>query len=113
MPGRFLAAVADITIDATQRKPISPYIYGVNYPDSQITDWLRDWSSFHDGFTLAREGGNRFTAYNWKTNASNAGKDYFFENDDYLGLTNEPGWTVSTFLKTVQGTGAAALLTVP
>jgi hypothetical protein len=104
---------ADIAIDCGKRSPISPYIYGVNYPDTWISDWLRDWSQFHTGFALAREGGNRFTAYNWETNASNAGADYYNENDDYLGTSNEPGWTVKRFLETVQATGTAALLTVP
>ncbi|MDR3689068.1 MAG: glycoside hydrolase family 44 protein [Fimbriimonas sp.] len=112
-----LPAVADfstrIQIDARKQTPISPYIYGVNYPDTWIYDWLADWDKYHDGFTLAREGGNRFTAYNWETNASNAGHDYFFENDDYLSVSSEPGWTVSRFLKYVQSAGAAALLTVP
>ena len=77
------------------------------------TDWLKEWDTYHDGFTLAREGGNRFTAYNWETNASNAGNDYHFENDDYLAVSKEPGWTVSRFLQHVQNAGAAALITVP
>jgi len=102
-----------ITVDARKQTPISPYIYGINYPDSNFGDWLDDWDRHHDAFTLAREGGNRFTAYNWETNASNAGNDYFFENDDYLGKSNEPGWTVKEFLTHVQRTGAASLLTVP
>ena len=32
--------------------------------------------------TFDRDGGNRWTAYNWETNASNAGSDYLYENDD-------------------------------
>lgn len=102
-----------IQIDATKWQPISPYVYGVNYPDSAIDQWLKDWDEYHTGIALAREGGNRFTAYNWETNASNAGNDYFFENDDYLGVSNEAGLTVKKFLDHVQPTGAAALLTVP
>lgn len=102
-----------IVVDIHRRAPISPTIYGVNYPDSGFGDWLNEWDKYHDGFTLAREGGNRFTAYNWETNASNAGNDYYFENDDYLGKSNEAGWTVKQFLKHVQEVGAAALITVP
>lgn len=60
-----------ITIDATSQKPISPLIYGVNFPD---------WDALGSGFTLARLGGNRTTAYNWETNASNAGNDYRHHN---------------------------------
>ncbi len=106
-------ASSQITIDPSKSQPISPYIYGVNYPDNWIYDWLQEWRHYHQGFTLARLGGNRFTAYNWETNASNAGHDYFFENDDYLALNPEPGWPVSRFLNFVQSTGAAALITVP
>ena len=102
-----------IKIDATKASAISPYIYGVNFPDNWLYEWLEEWRQSRVGFTLAREGGNRFTAYNWETNASNAGNDYFFENDDYLGLSNEPGWTVKKFLSYVQSSGAAVLLTVP
>ena len=38
--------------------------------------------------TISRVGGNRMTAYNWENNASNAGSDYQFENDDYLCSTS-------------------------
>jgi hypothetical protein len=104
---------AEITVDTTKQTPISPYIYGVNYPNNWIYEWLDEWRDYGRPFTFAREGGNRFTAYNWETNASNAGHDYFHENDDYLGQSNEPGWTVSRFLRWVQDEGAAALVTVP
>jgi len=53
--------------------PISPYIYGVNQDLPGVgTPGSR------------RYGGNRLTAYNWETNASNAGSDYLYENDNYL-----------------------------
>ena len=54
------------TIDLTQTKPISPYIYGANFPE---------WDKIGVPFPLARQGGNRLTAYNWTNNASNAGSD--------------------------------------
>ncbi len=108
-----LQTPTQITVDTGKQTPISPYIYGINYPDNWIYDWLKEWDGYHQGFTLAREGGNRFSAYNWETNASNAGQDYHNENDDYLAMSNEPGWTVRKFLQFVQPTGAAALLTVP
>jgi hypothetical protein len=108
-----LPSPREIIIDATKSKPISPYIYGINYPDNWIYEWLDEWNQYHNGYTLAREGGNRFTAYNWETNASNAGNDYHHENDDYLAVSNEPGWTVRQFLSAVQSKGAAALITVP
>lgn len=62
----------DITIDASDRKPISPYIYGTNQYYG---------APYH---TFGRMGGNRWTTYNWENNASNAGSDYYNQNDDYL-----------------------------
>ncbi len=99
-----LAQTSAITVDATKRTPISPFIYGVNHPD---------WDKLGGGFTLARQGGNRMTAYNWETNASNAGSDWKHQNDGYLGESSVPGWTVSSFVKPAQRNGAAALVTVP
>lgn len=94
----------EITIDATRRTPISPYIYGVNHPD---------WAKMGAGFTVVRQGGNRMTAYNWETNASNAGSDWNHQNDSHLGESNEPGWTARTFMDAGQKNGAAVILTVP
>jgi hypothetical protein len=99
-----MQAVEIITVDTLHWTAISPYIYGANYPD---------WDKMNVPFTLARQGGNRMTAYNWETNASNAGNDFHFQNDGYMGESNEPGWTVRTFLQPAQVHGAAALLTVP
>lgn len=55
---------------AAQRKPISPFIYGTNDPYS------------HAG--SKRLGGNRITNYNWENNASNAGRDWYHESDNYV-----------------------------
>lgn len=93
-----------IKIDFTKSKPISPYIYGANFTP---------WEQAGKTVTLNRQGGNRLSAYNWETNASNAGNDYRNQNDGYMGETDEPGWTVRTFLQETQRHGAAALLTVP
>ncbi|HEY0866447.1 MAG TPA: glycoside hydrolase family 44 protein [Fimbriimonas sp.] len=107
------AVAREVVIDTSRRTPISPYIYGANYPNNWVYDWLKEWRDHHDAFTFARIGGNRFTAYNWETNASNAGSDYFHENDDYLAFSNEPGWTIRHLLRAVQDAGAAVLVTVP
>lgn len=93
-----------ITIDATVSKPISPFIYGVNFPD---------WKKLGIPAPLSRQGGNRMTAYNWETNASNAGSDWHHQNDGYLGESNEPGWTVKEHVLPALAAGAAALVTVP
>lgn len=100
----FSNQAAEITIDATRQTPISPYIYGVNHPD---------WAKMGRGFTVVRQGGNRMTAYNWETNASNAGSDWHHQNDNHLGESNEPGWTARTFMDDAQKNGAAVILTVP
>lgn len=93
-----------ITIDATSQKPISPLIYGVNFPD---------WDALGSGFTLARLGGNRTTAYNWETNASNAGNDYRHQNDGYMGESDQAGKTYRDFMRSAQAHGARVLLTIP
>jgi hypothetical protein len=58
-------------------------------------------------------GGNRWTAYNWETNASNAGADYYFESDNYLSSSSTPG---AAILPTLQADGNAhrsLIVTVP
>lgn len=66
-----------VTVDTTGfRKPISPYIYGINYTRRGSAP---DVTSFS-----ARQGGNRHSAYNWETNASSAGADYKHYSDAYL-----------------------------
>lgn len=97
-------AVATITVDVSHRTPISPYIYGANHPD---------WDSLKTPFPIVRQGGNRLTAYNWETNASNAGSDWHHQNDDFMGKSNEPGMAVRTFFQPAQTNGAVAILTVP
>jgi hypothetical protein len=93
-----------ISVNTASRTPISPYIYGVN---------SSDFTHLGPGFTFARQGGNRLTAFNWENNASNAGSDYQYENDAFMGVTNVAGWANLTFLQAAQAGGAAALLTVP
>ncbi len=60
------------------RKPISPYIYGVN-SDFRTEEYLYDATA-----GSARQGGNRFSGYNWETNFSNAGRDWLHNSDQYL-----------------------------
>ena len=96
----------DVTFSIDTSKdvhPISPLIYGWNGADA-IAD---------DGQTVVRAGGNRWTAYNWETNASNAGSDYMFENDAYLTTSTTPGAAVKSTLDPAKSHGVAALITVP
>ncbi len=93
------------TVDsAASRHPISPYIYGMNQPN---------WAGRSRGLRLARLGGNRWTAYNWETNASNAGADYRHQNDDYLGGGDVAGEAVRPHVAAAHAAGAAMIVTVP
>ncbi|KAJ7448690.1 glycoside hydrolase family 44-domain-containing protein [Mycena galericulata] len=80
--------------------PISPLIYGVNFPTS--AQYIQDL-----GVTMSRWGGNAVTAYNPAGQFTNAGNDWYFENriasppdaDDWVG------W--------VRGAGSQSFLTIP
>jgi hypothetical protein len=94
----------NFTVDAAKNvKPISRYIYGVNAP----------LGGQYPNLTFRRMGGNRWTAYNWVNNASNAGSDYIFQNDDYLGGGNTPGGAIFNSIANARENSAALLITVP
>jgi hypothetical protein len=95
------------TVSTAGSKPISPYIYGMNFFAN---------SSLTNPVTLDRLGGNRWSAYNWETNASNAGKDYRYQNDNYLvnGQSNTPpGAAVLGSLQAAAANNRALIVTVP
>lgn len=102
------AADLRFTINSsTGVKPISPFIYGVNFYGS---------SGFNNPVTLDRLGGNRWTGYNWETNYSNAGADYYHHNDNYLvgGASNTPpGQAVLPTLNAAAAGNRALVVTVP
>ena len=87
----------------TSRRAISPLIYGIN-DDSRIGTVKQ---------ALVRAGGNRWTAYNWENNASNAGSDYCFQNDAQLGGGSTPGEAVRQRIASANANGAATLITIP
>jgi hypothetical protein len=101
------AQTVTMTVDAAQNvKPISRYIYGINHGYfAPLNPALN--------LTLRRMGGNRLTAYNWENNASNAGSDFIFQNDDYLGGGNTPGGALVPPINDANANSAALLLTVP
>ncbi|MGC2718515.1 MAG: glycoside hydrolase family 44 protein [Candidatus Acidiferrales bacterium] len=103
-PSAPAAANVTITVDPTKTHPISPYIYGINF-FSGIT-------GAPPQLTFDRDGGNRWTAYNWETNASNAGSDYLYENDDYLSSSTVPAEAVRSFIAGDQSNNLASLITV-
>jgi len=75
-----------VTIDTTsERKPISPFIYGYNL--------YSPGGSRPSNLTFDRRGGDRFCAYNWENNLSSSGGSdptYFYLNDHYLSASSTP-----------------------
>jgi Glycoside hydrolase family 44 len=93
------------TVDSQAgRVPISPYIYGTN---------INDWGGRSRGQRLGRLGGNRWTAYNWETNASNAGADFQHQNDAFLGGGETAGEAVRPHVARAFAAGASMVVTVP
>ena len=89
-------------IDTSQdRHDISPLIYGTN---SCRANQLA---------TFCRMGGNRWTAYNWELNVSNAGADNHYANDHYLSSSSAYGGAVTERINTAKSLGADALITIP
>jgi hypothetical protein len=92
-----------ITVTPSGTRPISPYIYGIN-----IASTIENLPT---ALTLDRLGGNRWTAYNWETDASNAGSDWQYQNDNSIG-SSKPGDTVSDLIKNDQKKRMASMVTV-
>lgn len=103
--GASSAPTVTITVHPSQTRPISPWIYGINFYQA-IPDAPRN-------LTLNRAGGNRWTAYNWENNASNAGNDWYYSSDDYLGGGNVPAEAVRSLIAGDRSRGTASLITVP
>jgi len=96
-------ASVTVSVDPATTKAISPYIYGMN------TNGL---SGIPAHLTIDRMGGNRWTAYNWESNASNAGNDYIYSNDGYLGGGDTPGEAARSGIALAQSHGYASIMTV-
>ncbi len=93
------------TVDSTANAhAISPYIYGSNGGD---------FTQEAKGLTLARVGGNRLTAYNWETNASNAGSDWQYSSDNYMSKSTTAGAAMKDATDKATSAGASIILTVP
>ncbi len=99
------APKADITVtlDPTQTHAISPWIYGINsyggVPNVPAV-------------TLDRLGGNRWTAYNWENNFSNAGSDFGpYSNDTFLSSSTTPAEAVRGPVAFDQAAGVATIVT--
>lgn len=93
--------VVDVLQD---RHPISPLIYGANFPSD--TSYITD-----EGVTLVRWGGNAATPYNWKNFDTNASADWYFQNrpmDSSNGLYQDS----TNFVSTIANAGAVPIMTI-
>ena len=91
-----------VTINPASTQRISPWIYGINAGSiPNIPD-----------VTLTRLGGNRWTAYNWTTNASNAGSDFNYESDNFLSSSPIAGEAVRPTIAADIAGGMGTLMTV-
>jgi hypothetical protein len=95
-----------IIVNPTQTQPISPYIYGIDGNTNASIPNVPD-------VTIFRMGGNRWTAYNWTTNASNAGSDYLYESDSFLSSSTVAGYAVYPSINANIAAGQATLFTIP
>ncbi|MBX0345065.1 glycoside hydrolase family 44 protein [Acetobacter sp. TBRC 12305] len=96
-------AVAIAVDAAAGRHPISPLIYGVNFG---TTDVLRDLRA-----PLNRSGGDSASTYNWRLDARNAGKDWYFESlpCDPNAINDQFG---PNFITLTRNAGAAPMITL-
>ena len=109
--------IVHFDIDAQHdARPISRFIYGVNQCDQVLNKTDAAFSKI----TFTRLGGNRLTAYNWTNNASNAGNDWHYQNDEFLvsspqckGLGDAPGEANVPLIEMAYRDHAATLLTIP
>ncbi|WP_322069840.1 glycoside hydrolase family 44 protein [Paraburkholderia bannensis] len=94
-----------ISVDAAaSRHPISPLIYGINFGN---TATLRDLR-----VPINRSGGNSASAYNWRLDARNAGKDWYFESVG-VSTTDINDQFGDRFVTLTQAGGATPIITIP
>lgn len=105
------AAQTNLSITITtqaERHPISPLIYGMNYASPELLQELR--------LPINRWGGNSTSRYNWQTDLTNKGSDWFFENipEDNPDISQLPhNSAADRFISRNNANGSATLLTVP
>jgi len=109
LPVSFILADVRIQIDlTTETWPISSLLYGVNQ-DMGLSIWKS-----------RRIGGNRMTGYNWETNASNAGADWYHSSDNFMlsnsdipsNQWNQPGVVITHFHDQSLAMNAYSLVTL-
>jgi hypothetical protein len=86
----YISYVLHNSINQVINHPISPRIYGVNFPPN--ASYINNL-----GIKISRWGGNTATPYNPFGDFTNAGNDWFFENranknaDDWIGWVTAAG----------------------
>ncbi len=85
--------------------PISPDIYGMNFADEALAAELN--------LPVRRWGGNSTTRYNWQSNLSNTGSDWYFENIPQEGGSTANGSATDLFVEQDRRTNTKTILTVP
>ncbi len=97
---------ASISLLSKPGRPISPYLWGYNYQDSDKLKQL--------GGTVNRWGGNATSNYNWKENSTNRGGDWFFLNS---GSPPESGQEkdkdYAKFITDSFSAGCQSIITIP
>ncbi|HXF60729.1 MAG TPA: glycoside hydrolase family 44 protein [Caldilineaceae bacterium] len=104
---------ADVTlyVDAqANRGPISPYIYGMNeYAMAGGVAFMQEL-----GLPVRRWGGNLTSRYNWQTDISNHGSDWFFANSKQSDAMNLPADSkVIRVIEQNRQAGADSFLVMP
>jgi hypothetical protein len=103
--GQTVTVGVDPSLD---RKPVSPFIYGVNFgSDAQM-------ASMH--WPVRRWGGNATTRYNWQRAISNRGSDWFFFNipSDVANPAQLPhNSDADAFIDVTRAAGGEPLMTFP
>jgi MYXO-CTERM domain-containing protein len=111
-------ASADVTVSVDAgagQHPISPLIYGMNFPDS---------GQLAAKVPIARWGGNATSRYNYQIDVHNTGNDYYFENlpacwtaaaNNCNPVPTDPmeHSDANAFLSSAQTAGAIQLFTLP
>jgi hypothetical protein len=95
-----------LTIDATlNRKPISPYIYGLNFAKPAFAQEI--------SLPVRRWGGNDTSRYDWKTGNSNSASDWYYENMHYYDPYTGSNITHTDWINQNISTGTDSLITIP
>jgi len=103
---RSAAVTVALAVDAAaNRKPISPYIYGLNFAKESFADAI--------DLPVRRWGGNHTTRYNWQGNWMNHGLDWFFHNNTHYDPYNGATQTADEWVDQNERTATASLITVP